>query len=156
MCSSDQIPATIGEPHPDFGGGPSGFIGRDQIALSILGLKTKGGIRYSSNDKLMIIPVTGSGQIDVLNTAGDIKWTKRSMAVIQSGKFVYPSKKEPNPEGIPVNFAMGINAKANYLQDPSSADKNRTVFWGQVGKKLYFPENVKEVLITSGMLGVIS
>ena len=151
-----KIPATLGMPHPDFGGGPSGFKGRDQIALSILGLKTKSGRRYSSNEKLMIVPVTRPKSIDVLYADGSVNWTKKSMAVIQNGKFVYPSKKEPNPSGIPVNFAIGINAGANYIQDPSNVGTNRTVFWGQVEKRLYFPGNVRDVLMQSGMMGVIS
>jgi len=152
-----KIPMTSTRMHPDLGGGPSAFRGRDQIAFSILGQQFKGGNRKTTNGKRMIVPVISTSKdIEVLDSAGRVMWTKRSMAVIDSvGNFKYLTKKNQNLEGIPVNFSDrgGINAKSVFIQDPSNVDKRRIVFWGQVHDKLYFPENVHNILINSGMAG---
>jgi len=165
-----KLPENVGTPHTDFGGGPSGFMGRDQTALSILGVHFKGGMRTPSQKNYMIVPTDGTVPVNVYNKKGNLIGVKQSMAIVTpSGKFEYPRVKrfagvksertglekrqiarEDVGGGIPVNFVPGINAADVVINDPIRAN-NRVVFWGQVGKTLYLPKNVENILVESGI-----
>lgn len=171
-----KIPESTGKPHPDFGGGPSGFIGRDQIVLSILGVRFRAGERTPTQSNYMIVPAEFANPINVYYRYKGNKTligVKRSMALVtSSGKFVSPKvqrfggvkaerteyeKKQlsaqSTEEGIPVNFLPSISGTENFIENPDPHHaESRTVFWGQIENTLFLPENVKTVLRDAGML----
>jgi len=156
--------------HCDFFGYKSTYLGPDEISLSILGLNVTAPKGTSSTGKKMIIPtgIDNNNLFFNLNrtsyqrkrkTKEGEKWvtinlgyTQKFDAVISHGKFIYPSKRNPEPQGVPIIFKDKINVKHFDFQKPGSGSE-RVIFWIQDSAGvLKFPINVSSVLKTSGFI----
>ncbi len=153
-----------GSLHPDFVGLHSNYKGKHQVPLSVSGLNmVSGGV--SSNGKKMIVPV-GTSSTNLWFSRGRVKGSNNTSkggkgtwiqdydaAITSGGKFVYPSRNEPNPEGLPVIFAPGVNKIPVFVHNPLSTRKRRVVFWAKKGNELLLPRNVKNTLVRNGWFG---
>lgn len=145
--------------HSDFKGLRSTYAGPSEIKLSILGLSVKNNPGQTESGKKMIVPV-GTTENTIFNDFGQKviggkrteAWTRKSMAVIQNGKIVYPTRSNQNPAGVPINFKDSIRTAPFYFQNPNEGN-TRAVFWVQNRTgEMRFPHNVAGALHRGGLV----
>lgn len=158
-------PVPQNSPHPDFVGLRSNYKGPNEILLSIMGLQIKANPGVSSSGKKMIVPV-GTSETNIfsnkferfITTSRGIRdgsgtpsgYVRKYDAAITTGRnrFIYPSKTNPLPEGVPVGFTDQIRTGEVYFQNVDSYNK-RPVFWSKSregGGWVEFPPKVEAVL----------
>ena len=160
--------------HFDFAGYNSSYRGPNEIMLSIMGLNVKNPKGTATSGRKMVIPVgTSVSNIDIsapsvtyynrkrTRKSGSTYWarvnyrySRKFDAVIGAGgKFKYPSKENPTPQGVPVIFRRSISVKPYFFQRPGSS-RTRCVFWTQDTQGIIrFPKNVANAIESSGLIG---